>query len=263
MNEQRDTISVVTPCYNDHSAFDETLASLQEELTGRDEWLVVDSSTDASLVERRLARSALACPVRVIRAPPRGVYAALNAGVGQATKHWVQVVNCGDGLKPGARAEMTRAVEASPAVAIHVFRQQAGRDGQAAYVFSPDGRGIWPHQSILTERRVHEILGVYDTRYRLTADQLFFAKARAGFYWQLHAFVLTYYDLDGMSSVVSPAASRELYAMWRALGRRPVESIFRAWVSPAIRNLVQKVMGRSSLHRIKRMVFRHYRSGGA
>jgi glycosyltransferase involved in cell wall biosynthesis len=258
-NEPLDALCVVTPCFNDFAAFEGTLASLRGELCGGDELVVVDSSIDREIVPRLVAAAGLQCAVRTHWQPPRGVYAALNAGIEKARLSWIQIINSGDGLLPGARAQIARVLRDAPEVAIHVFRQQAEGDTVEPYVFTPNARSVWPHQSIILARRVHESLGLYDTRCRLTADQLFFAHARREFTYQFHQFVLTRYDVQGMSSVVSRAASRELYGMWRALGRGRLDSCIRAWVKPALRGLAQQVLGQGNTHALKRALFSHYR----
>lgn len=260
-NEPTDALCVVTPCFNDFDAFAGTLASLSDELGEEDEFVVVDSSTDPDIVPGMIATSGLRCVVRMLWQPARGVYAALNAGLAAARAPWIQIVNSGDGLLPGARTHIAQVLRDAPDIEIHVFRQLADGAAVEPYVFTPDANSVWPHQSIVVARRVHEILGHYDTHLRLTADQVFFARARREFAWQLHDFVLTRYDLQGMSSVVSRAASRELYVMWRALGRGRVDSVFRAWVKPALRGLAQRLLGQGGSHALKRALFAHYSRG--
>ena len=257
-NEPTDALCVVTPCFNDFDAFAGTLASLRDELGEGDEVIVVDSSADRDMVPSMIASARLRCVVRTLWQPPRGVYAALNAGLAAGRAPWIQIVNSGDGLLPGARTHIAQVLHKAPDVAIHVFRQLANGAAIEPYVFTPNASGVWPHQSIVVARRVHELLGHYDTLLRLTADQLFFARARQEFAWQLHDFVLTRYDLQGMSSVVSRSASLELYVMWRALGRGRVDCVFRAWVKPTLRGLVQRLLGQAGAHALKRALFGHY-----
>jgi hypothetical protein len=144
---------------------------------------------------------------------------------------------------------------------LHIFYQKAVGAKFSGYIFKPDPRSIWPHQSIVMARSLHDKLGLYDTKMQLAADQIFFAKARCQVAWEIHSQVLTFYDLNGLSSVVSLAASREIYILWRSLGRSPMVSFLRAYLMPFMRQILLRVLGPGGVSIVKRLLFERYKNG--
>lgn len=253
------TLSIVTPCFNDFEALQATLASLGPELRENDELLVVDSSTNATIAPRLLGEAGLRCRCRYLWSPPLGVYNAQNLGVQAATNLWIQILNSGDLFLPCARHAIDEAIAAHPDIDLHVFRQQTAGALDGIWVFAPDGTGIWPHQSIITRRTVHDRLGLYAEEYRLISDQLFFAQARRHCPWKLHTFVLTRYDLGGISSRASWRASHEHYTLWRALGRGRLASWTKSYLTPLLRVLLQRLVGKKWATSIKHAILPWYR----
>lgn len=259
----RNQLSVITLCFNDFLAFSETLASLSGELRAGDELIVVDSSSDKKQAAKLILKAKMSCDVTQLWMPPEGVYSALNAGVLAAKRDWIQVINSGDGMIPGARAELTRVLDDSPKIPIHVFSQKTVGAKFSGYIFKPNPKSIWPHQSIVMARSLHARLGLYDSNMKLVADQLFFAKARREVAWKIHSAVLTFYDLNGVSSIVSLTASREGYILWRSLGRNPLVSFLKAYLMPAIRAILMKLIGSGGVGIVKRLLFSYYKNGVA
>lgn len=258
-NHGRDSISVITACYNDFPAFTVTLDSLKSELMECDELVVVDSSLISENMRNILANEKLHFHVKYIWVNPTGVYPAQNAGIRKSTRAWLQVVNSGDMLLSGGRLLISEAIREHPGTSIHVFSQQSGFKGVATTLFTPSHSSVWPHQSIIAAREVYDYLGFYNERYKIVADQIFFSHARKLFRWRIHKNALTYYDLAGVSSTISCSKSQEFYAMWRTLGISQIVSIIRAYLIPWFRTVLQYVFGVEIIGRIKRKLFSHYK----
>lgn len=256
----RSQLSVITPCYNDFDNLESTLTSLRRELRPGDELVVVDSSADRERVRILIERAELLAATRYVWIPPSGVYRAQNRGLSESTGAWIQIVNSGDRLLPGARRVIDEALVASPAIEIHVFSQQATSKGGETYVFSPTSRSVWPHQSIIVARCVYDVLGPYLENFPFGADQIFFAKARKLRSWAIHPFILTEYLLGGLSAAVSFANSREIYIVRRCLGEGRFKSFAAAFVLPLGRKLLEGLLGADRAIRIKTRLFRHYSS---
>lgn len=261
-SQLKNELSVITPCFNDFLRFSETLASLRGELRVGDELVVVDSSGDKKKASNLILKAGLSCNVTQLWVPPEGVYRALNAGVLAAKKDWIQIINSGDGMMPGARDELTKTLDGSPKVLIHVFSQKAVGAKFSGYIFKPGPKSIWPHQSIVMARSLHDKLGLYDVKMKLASDQIFFAKARRLVAWKIHSPVLTFYDLNGLSSAVSLAASREAYILWRSLGCGRTVSLLKACLMPFMRQILMLVLGPGGVSIVKRLLFSHYKNGG-
>jgi hypothetical protein len=251
-------LCVITPTYNDFEAFVGTLESFRHELRISDQLIVIDSSNNPRKIPEIVSSSGLLCAVHIVWQPPSGVYAALNAGISAADRPWLQIVNSGDGLLPGAREALNQVISANSSVVMHVFYQKAGGVFESGYIFKPDARSLWPHQSVVLHRTVHEQLGYYDNRLHFTADQMFLAEARKIFPWMLHEFVLTRYDLNGLSAARSIRISRELWGVWRALGRGFLEACWRAWIKPSLRAIIQLIFGHRTMISIKISLTRIY-----
>lgn len=251
-------LCIITPSFNDPEALAVTLASLRQELRTDDQFILIDSSSDRDRVQTLICEAGLICAVHLLWQPPSGVYNALNAGIAAANRPWLQIVNSGDELLPGARDAVNQAILDNPELVMHVFCQQAGDSTGADYVFKPDARSVWPHQSVVLRSMVHESLGHYDAQLRLAADQVFLAEARRVFPWAIHTFVLTRYDLHGLSSAVNASISRELWVMWRALDRGPVEALWRAWIRPWSRAAIEWLFGHTKMVRLKTVLAPSY-----
>jgi glycosyltransferase involved in cell wall biosynthesis len=247
------SLSLVIPFYNDADAFSETIGSTSGELEPHDELIVVDSSNDRSLVQSVLAlHKSLRCSVNYFWTPPKGVYEAFNIGLNHVSKNWVQILNSGDLYVPIARRMISETIYEYPEYMVHVFGQVAiGKPG-LNYSYFPEDQGIWPTQSVIIRKSVHDAVGNFSVDYRIVSDQLYYADLRTRFSWKLHKSALTTYDLDGLSAAVSLRNSKELYVMWRALGQGAVKSVFRAYVKPRLRVLLTKVAGPQSVILIKR-----------
>ena len=239
-----------------------TLGSLRDELTEQDELVIVDSSQDRNRALGLLQEAGLKCHFRHVWTAPEGVYPAFNIGLRLATSPWVQIINSGDLLLAGGREQIRAAVQADPRAEIHVFALRAGDPQGANTVFRPSPEGIWPFQSIIAAATVFGKLGFYDESLRIASDQIYFARARTECPWRFHDFVLTQYDLFGISSRVSLKISRELYLMWRALGRTPLTSFLKGYAFPFLRLVTEKTLGVGLTNRLKFALLPRYHAGG-
>jgi hypothetical protein len=257
----RPQLSIITACYNDFVNLASTLTSLRGELDYRDELLLVDSSASHEEARALVKSIRLSCVNRCVWVEPAGVYAAQNKGIVESTGEWIQILNSGDCLCHGARREIDKALNAFPNVNVHVFRGRAVGPNTKSFVFSPTATSVWPHQSIISRRSVYEQEGLYPEKYRLAADQMFFAAIRKSQAWKLHTAVLTEYLLGGLSSGAGCLHLREAYAVRRALGQGLVRSILGGYAMPVIRRSLETVFGTELVNNLKCRLFRHYEQG--
>jgi|GEM_PF-5523914 len=247
------SLSLVIPCYNDADAFSQTIGSISGELDTHDELIVVDSSNNRDLIQSVLAlHKSLRCNVKYVWTPPKGVYEAFNIGLSHVSKSWIQILNSGDLYVPTARRMISETICNYPDYPVHVFGQIAIAKSSLTYSYFPEDQGIWPTQSVIARKSVHDAVGKFSVEYRIVSDQLYYADLRTRFSWKLHKSALTTYDLDGLSAAVSLRNSKELYVMWRALSQGIVNSFFRAYVKPRLRVILAKVAGPQSVILIKR-----------
>lgn len=251
-----DTLSVVVPCYDDFENLQLTLNSLLE-LYEADEIVIVDSSKDPNSCRSLVESISLKCRVKYLWTKPEGVYSAQNLGISTANRNWVQVLNSGDRLSKNGRVQISKAIEGNSEVKIHVFAQESGVDNVPRVTFSPQADSIWPHQSLVVLGGVYQQSGLYDLSYKVSADQIYFANARREHRWKIQPFALTYYDLDGLSSNFSFSYSKELFAVWRALGFSVVTSFTKSFISPLLGAFVKIAVGSETQIKIKKLLPRY------
>ena len=125
MDTSRTLISVVIPCYNQGRFLEEAVRSAAS-TASRIEVIIVDdgSQDDTAAVAARCA------PARYVRQENRGLAAARNRGLAEATGDLVVFLDADDRLLPGGIDEGARALAAHPACAMAYGRcVMMGADG--------------------------------------------------------------------------------------------------------------------------------------
>lgn len=115
MSTQRNTVSVVIPCYNGSAFVRETLESALNQTHAPLEAIVVDDgSTDdsASIAE------SFGSPVRVIRQENQGESVARNRGIEEARGEWIAFLDADDVWKP-EKLEKQLGIAHSGVTAVH------------------------------------------------------------------------------------------------------------------------------------------------
>lgn len=107
-------VSIVTVVYNGAATLERTIQSVLEQ-TGADiEYIIVDGgSTDGTLDLLRKYDSRLDLWVS---AKDKGIYDAMNKGIGLCTGEWVGLINADDWYEPDAVLQAMTAVEHEPQV---------------------------------------------------------------------------------------------------------------------------------------------------
>jgi glycosyltransferase involved in cell wall biosynthesis len=172
-------ISIITVAYNAARTIADTLESVAAQTHSDIEHIVVDGgSRDGTLDIIERYRQSLS---KVISEPDRGVYDAMNKGIGLATGEVIGFINSDDfyadetALSHIAEAFSDPAVEACFADLVYVDQQDpsrivrywkscAYRSGLFEYGWVP------PHPTFFVRRSVYERLGGFILDYHLAAD---------------------------------------------------------------------------------------------
>jgi glycosyltransferase involved in cell wall biosynthesis len=250
-------LSIILPVYNDYDNFSATLDSLEFELKKNDEVIVIDSSTDKYFVKNCLKKKFL-FETKYCWSFPEGVYSAQNKGIGISTNDWVIIINSGDLIELGIRKVIDSSIVKYPEIKMHVFAQLSKYESQTLYKFIPKRSGIWPHQSIVCSKDVYKELGCYNLQYKLISDQIFFLEARKIYKYAMYSNVLSSYDLQGLSSIISFDSSREGYILNRYLGYNPFMSFFKSYIMSLIKLVLIFIIGERKMHKLKSVVSRKY-----
>lgn len=244
-------LSIIIPTFNDHEAFLLTLKSVVSEIMLGDEIIVVDSSRDPSLAENIIAQLDVPNRVKLFWQKPRGVYSAQNFGITQSNGDWIQIVNSGDSYLKGARLEILEKIDKYPTAWVHVFSQSCSLNKTYVAEFIPSFESIWPHQSVVAHKQVHEKFGYYDEEHTFISDQLFLLKIRSQVEVALHKPVITDYDLSGISSTFSLNLCSEIRLLNDARGSAFFSSYLSAYLTPLLSHVLSKLFGRSNIIKLK------------
>lgn len=237
-------LSLIVPCYNDWTAFAETINSLRNELNVDDHLIIIDSSDDRSHASLILNHGRkIRAQTTIIWTPPAGVYSAYNQGLQAASSQWIQILNSGDCYVVGARIQIDEAILNSSGASAHIFGQIAKQKNGGSYVYIAPDMGIWPTQSVIIERDVFDILGSFETKYKIISDQILFSALRKNFKFIMHKSVLTTYDLSGLSAQISWANSYETFILSRELGHGYFVSFSKGYLTPCLRIVIRTLFG--------------------
>ena len=170
------------------------------------EVLLMDGgSTDDTLAVARSFADRL--KLTIVSEPDNGLYDAMNKGVARALGEWIVILGADDELAPGALETVRKAIMTHPS---EIYA------GEALFVstglrrlFKTDpwekqilvSGGPCCHNAVFISRKAYNMVGDYDTSYKVAADTNWMHRAiRAGVPYHLINEVLTVFHGGGMSS---------------------------------------------------------------
>lgn len=169
----RPLLSVVTVVFNGAAHLERAIQSVLSQSYGNVEYVVVDGgSTDGTLDILRKYGDRIDFWVSE---PDEGIYHAMNKGIALATGELIGLLNSDDDYLPDALSEVARRYEDSPGKDVVI----TGRwnvlfdDKDLGIALSPSMKFHSLricHQATFIPKRVHESHGLYDTKYRYSAD---------------------------------------------------------------------------------------------
>jgi len=171
-------VSIITVCLNAADALAVTCESILNQRYTSFEWIVIDgASTDGSL---RLLEQCKERISHLVSEPDKGIYDAMNKGVGLAKGDYLLFLNAGDEL---AGADVLGALHGVPEAEI-IYGDIKVVSCDASSVLKtpkelPEGfllRNMMPHQSTFIKRELFEKYGAYDTSFKIAADYEFFVR---------------------------------------------------------------------------------------
>jgi len=191
-------ISVITVCRNSAATVEKTIKSVLEQTYGNIQYIIIDGNSDDGSAEI-FARYRSRIDV-LVSEPDRGIYDAMNKGIGYATGNWVCFMNANDRFH-------------DEKVLADIFSDGPGDDIIYGYCIDPaDGRSIKPlplekfwkripmnHQSAFVRTEYHRQYP-FDLRYRISSVYDFF------YHWYCQGLRFRYidrpvavYDMTGLS----------------------------------------------------------------
>lgn len=244
-------ISFIVPCFNDQHEMAKTVHSIISQSHDSDEVIVIDSSFNKNLAKNLLNKYSKKDNLIYRHTPPKGIYPAQNYGIKIAKNEWIHIINSADYLLDNARKEIAKAIFDYGNKDLLVFSQMVTLNNKKVLIYTPDKLSIWPHQSILVKRDVHNKLGLYDESLKFTADQMFLFKARKKFSHVIIPFVLSSYDLSGASSKFSIKQCSELFKLGRSRELSLIKSMTNAYLFPVLSKILAILIGNSMALKVK------------
>lgn len=189
-------ISVVTVCLNAAQTIHYTVESFLAQTHWDKELVVIDGgSSDGTLDVVRSFRSE---NIKLIVEPDRGMYDAANKGLRGFAGDAVGFLNADDRFHgENSLSEIAAALEDADLVSgnLNFVRDHGARKVTRRWRGTPYRRGSFrrgwmpAHPTVYTRRHVVEIVGLYDTTYRVAADYDWMLRA-----YELHEFRSTFID---------------------------------------------------------------------
>jgi len=174
-------ISIVTPVLNEVATLSETLESVIHQTVPPFEHIIVDGgSTDGSLLLAERYAGEASYPVKIIKTPPAGVYAALNTGNAVARGDLIGLLHGDDAFSsPQVLEFISSAMSHNPHAEllygdVHYVNAHGRRTRYYSGAhFNPRtllSGFAFPHPSMYIRRSLWEAQGDYDTTFRIAGD---------------------------------------------------------------------------------------------
>lgn len=177
-------LTIVTVVKDDAVGFARTVSSIRTQNLAGVEYVIVDSSRDATEIPSICETAHLAhhLPrIKTLHVPPEGIYAAMNHGLLEANGAYVYFLNSGDEFaQPGALESVRDCLETTSATWLFGKTEIINLSGDSIVTPSWDyqseriggfSAGHFPgHQSTVTSTQILRNLGGFDSRYRIAAD---------------------------------------------------------------------------------------------
>ena len=198
-------LSIITINRNNAAGLEKTMRSVASQIGGDFEYIVIDgASTDESVDVIRSFEASFGERLKWISEPDKGIYNAMNKGIGMAAGDYLQFLNSGDSLvSDDITMRMTEALKSKEYPSIlygNMLKDMSGgkvmRDkGFAGKSISFLGfyTGSLNHPSSYIQKSLFEKYGCYDENLKIVSD----------WKWFLQAIILdmdvTLFDMNGIS----------------------------------------------------------------
>lgn len=171
----------------------------------------------------------------------KGIYNAMNLGVENSLGNWLIMLTAGDYLKFGSK-ELFKIILNSCSDVIVFSQDVEGYNGRINFSFYPTVRTVWPHQSVVIKRVIHERIGLYpiDKKYKYSSEQFLFLEIRKSVKFEIRNEIFSVFCLGGLSSTTSLSKSYESFRGKVAHGQGVITSFFQAYIFTNIRYFLEK-----------------------
>ncbi|MCE9681656.1 glycosyltransferase family 2 protein [Halomonas alkalisoli] len=171
-------VTVVTVCYNSEETIGRTFESLLNQTYKNFEYIVIDGgSTDRTLDIIKEFEGKFEGCFKYVSEKDGGIYDAMNKGILLSSGSYIGLLNSDDWYENNTVEEVVRNIKNNPEVDIFygfIRVIKKGREYMVRrnnYDFIAEGSGLIQHPTCFIKRKAYEDVGLYDTKYRVCADQ--------------------------------------------------------------------------------------------
>ncbi|HBA67755.1 MAG TPA: hypothetical protein DCZ40_00115 [Lachnospiraceae bacterium] len=195
--------SIITICKNASESIRRTMESVLQQKYDDYEYIVIDGASGDGTAD--IAYSYLAPKVKIISEPDKGISDAFNKGIKISAGDALFFLNSGDYFVNGDVLESVADDMAEYKADIYTYAV-ANIVNHKFPENEEKGKVCWeksliPHQGTFVRRSVFEEVGLFNENFKIRMDYDFFYRCRrAGKRFWCNPVVITYYDLNGISS---------------------------------------------------------------
>ena len=193
-------LTIIIPTYNNPKELTATLESILELIDFFD-LLIIDSSDNYPLDFK--FKNELGKFSKWVK--PNGVYDAINRGIELTNTRYLMTLNSGDTVISSSLIKiLENYLNVLCTSDLLVGCQNVSYRG-IIYKYSPSFNSLWPHQSVIYKKELHDKIGLFNTNYKIISDQLFFEKIKIEERLNIKFIeeAITTYDVTGMSSIMN------------------------------------------------------------
>ena len=237
------TLTIITINRNNAEGLEKTMQSVSSQTCKEFEYIVVDgASTDGSVEHIKNLAENFGERLRWVSEPDKGIYNAMNKGIGMASGEYVQFLNSGDCLASDNVVERMFSVleqEGKPGILYgnmlkdmpdgRMMRDRcfAGRDITLLGFYF----GTLNHSSAYIRRDLFDSYGKYDENYRIVSD----------WKWYIEAIILgeekpvytdidvTLFDMNGISETNKTLDKKERRQVLEELFNPSILADYNLW----------------------------------
>ena len=224
-------LSVITINRNNAAGLEKTMQSVLSQTRADYEYVVVDgASTDGSVAVIERLAPAFGDRLKWISEPDKGIYNAMNKGIGMAKGDYLLFLNSGDYLVSEnvvKKVSLALVKEGFPPI-MYGNLVMVSSDSQTRRISSLGDDGITfrtlystslPHPSSFIRRSLFDKYGLYDESLKIVSDWKWFIQAIVfGDEKPVHVDIdITFFDLIGISSTNMSLRNQETLSVLNSL----------------------------------------------
>lgn len=213
--QEKPLITIITVVYNNKQGIAQTIESVLAQQYQPLEYIVIDGNSNdgtKEIIEKYVGRLST-----FISEPDKGIYDAMNKGLGLATGQLVGIINSGDHFEPGCLEAVATAYQTDPEAGVyHGMLRVFNPQGQFQYVIGNHSSflstGMIQHPTCFVQNKVYQQHGQFSLQYRSSSDYDFMLRLqRAGVRFHFIEQIMANFYTGGISSkAIGPLEALEI-----------------------------------------------------